>query len=79
MLGKGGKDQDFQDLLRSTLSLHDDEEVNVSAHATHLVGSALSGPFLSYSDGLQGLTGPLYSDYTLLKQMSFKITEQVAA
>ena len=33
---------------------------NVSAHATHLVGSALSDPFLSYSAGLQGLAGPLH-------------------
>src|SRR5690606_26457137 len=33
---------------------------NVSAHATHLVGSALSDPFLAYSAGLQGLAGPLH-------------------
>lgn len=33
---------------------------NVSAHATHLVGSALSDPYYSYSAGLNGLAGPLH-------------------
>ena len=62
MLGKGGReDENFQDLLRLYLALHGDHEGgNVSAHATHLVGSALSDPFLSYSAGLQGLAGPLH-------------------
>lgn len=62
MLGKAGKDNEgFQDLLRLYLALHGDHEGgNVSAHATHLVGSALSDPFLSYSAGLQGLAGPLH-------------------
>lgn len=62
MLGKGGREhEDFQDLLRLYLALHGDHEGgNVSAHATHLVGSALSDPFLSYSAGLQGLAGPLH-------------------
>lgn len=62
MLGKGGAENEgFQDLLRLYLALHGDHEGgNVSAHATHLVGSALSDPFLSYSAGLQGLAGPLH-------------------
>lgn len=62
MLGKGGQEnEDFQDLLRLYLALHGDHEGgNVSAHTTHLVGSALSDPFLSYSAGLQGLAGPLH-------------------
>ncbi|KAJ8067532.1 hypothetical protein OCU04_004874 [Sclerotinia nivalis] len=62
MLGKGGKEnENFQDLLRLYLALHGDHEGgNVSAHTTHLVGSALSDPFLSYSAGLQGLAGPLH-------------------
>lgn len=62
MLGMGGeKNVNFQDLLRLYLALHGDHEGgNVSAHATHLVGSALSDPFLSYSAGLQGLAGPLH-------------------
>lgn len=62
MLGKAGQEnENFQDLLRLYLALHGDHEGgNVSAHATHLVGSALSDPFLSYSAGLQGLAGPLH-------------------
>ena len=62
MLGKGGKENEgFQDLLRLYCALHGDHEGgNVSAHSTHLVGSALSDPFLSYSAGLQGLAGPLH-------------------
>lgn len=62
LLGKSGKENEgFQDLLRLYLALHGDHEGgNVSAHATHLVGSALSDPFLSYSAGLQGLAGPLH-------------------
>lgn len=62
MLGKGGKENEgFQDLLRLYCALHGDHEGgNVSAHATHLVGSALSDAYLSYSAGLQGLAGPLH-------------------
>ncbi len=33
---------------------------NVSAHATHLVGSALSDPYFSLSAGMNGLAGPLH-------------------
>jgi citrate synthase len=62
LLGKGGSENEsFQDLLRLYMALHGDHEGgNVSAHATHLVGSALSDPFLSYAAGLQGLAGPLH-------------------
>jgi len=62
LLGKGGKENEgFQDILRLYMALHGDHEGgNVSAHATHLVGSALSDPFLSYSAGLLGLAGPLH-------------------
>ena len=64
LLGKGSDsppDTGFQDLLRLYLALHGDHEGgNVSSHATHLVGSALSDPFLSYSAGLLGLAGPLH-------------------
>lgn len=60
MIGKE-KDTGFIDLLRLYFALHGDHEGgNVSAHATHLVGSALSDPYLSYSAGLQGLAGPLH-------------------
>ena len=38
----------------------DHEGGNVSAHATHLVGSALSDPYLSFCAGMCGLAGPLH-------------------
>jgi citrate synthase len=38
----------------------DHEGGNVSAHATHLVGSALSDPYLSFAAGMNGLAGPLH-------------------
>ncbi|KAI5281183.1 hypothetical protein KEM52_003968, partial [Ascosphaera acerosa] len=50
------RDADFHDLLRLYLALHGDHEGgNVSAHATHLVGSALSDPYLAYAAGLLGV------------------------
>jgi len=53
--------QGFIEVVRLYNSIHTDHEGgNVSAHATHLVGSALSDPFLSYSAGLAGLAGPLH-------------------
>lgn len=56
-----GENKDFIELLRLYLTIHTDHEGgNVSAHTTHLVGSALSSPFLSVSAGLQGLAGPLH-------------------
>jgi len=43
------------------LTIHSDHEGgNVSAHTTHLVGSALSDPYLSFSAGMCGLAGPLH-------------------
>lgn len=49
------------ELLRLYLTFHSDHGGgNVSAHATSLVGSALSDPYLSYSAGLNGLAGPLH-------------------
>ena len=32
----------------------------MSAHTVHLVGSALSDPYLSFAAGLNGLAGPLH-------------------
>lgn len=57
-----GNDQgEFHDMLRLYLSiLADHEGGNVSAHATHLVGSALSDPYYSLSAGMNGLAGPLH-------------------
>ena len=51
----------FDELMRLYLVIHSDHEGgNVSAHTTHLVGSALSDPFLSLAAGLNGLAGPLH-------------------
>lgn len=38
----------------------DHEGGNVAAHATHLINSALSDPYLAFSAGLNGLAGPLH-------------------
>ena len=52
---------DVRRLMRLYLTIHADHEGgNVSAHATHLVGSALSDPYLSFAAGLNGLAGPLH-------------------
>jgi len=57
----GFKAGDFDELLRLYLVIHSDHEGgNVSAHTTHLVGSALSDPYLSYAAGMAGLAGPLH-------------------
>ncbi|QLQ79256.1 hypothetical protein HG537_0B06030 [Torulaspora globosa] len=53
--------KDFVNLMRLYMGIHVDHEGgNVSAHTTHLVGSALGDPFLSYSSGIMGLAGPLH-------------------
>jgi len=52
---------DVRRLMRLYLTIHADHEGgNVSAHATHLVGSALSDPYLAFAAGLNGLAGPLH-------------------
>ncbi len=52
---------DVKRLMRLYLTIHVDHEGgNVSAHATHLVGSALSDPYLAFAAGLNGLAGPLH-------------------
>jgi len=57
----GYKDPMFTELMRLYLTIHSDHEGgNVSAHATHLVGSALSDPYLSFAAGMCGLAGPLH-------------------
>ena len=51
----------YADLMRQYFIVHSDHESgNVSAHTMHLVGSALSDPFLSFSAALNGLAGPLH-------------------
>ncbi|KAI9485584.1 MAG: citrate synthase [Benjaminiella poitrasii] len=55
------ENKDFVELMRLYLTIHSDHEGgNVSAHTTHLVGSALSDPYLSFAAGLNGLAGPLH-------------------
>ena len=52
---------DFLKLMRLYLTIHADHEGgNVSAHTVHLVGSALSDPYLSFAAGMNGLAGPLH-------------------
>jgi citrate synthase len=57
-----GYDQnEFYKLMRLYLTIHADHEGgNVSAHTTHLVGSALSDPYLAFSASMNGLAGPLH-------------------
>ncbi|MBL8062825.1 MAG: citrate (Si)-synthase [Anaerolineales bacterium] len=51
----------YAELARLYFILHSDHESgNVSAHTMHLVGSALSDPYLSFSASLNGLAGPLH-------------------
>ena len=57
----GFTDPKFTELMRLYLTIHSDHEGgNVSAHTVHLVGSALSDPYLSFAAGLNGLAGPLH-------------------
>ena len=57
----GVADPNFRELMRLYMTIHADHEGgNVSAHATHLVGSALSDPYLVLAAGMNGLAGPLH-------------------
>jgi citrate synthase len=57
----GYKNETFHELMRLYMTIHADHEGgNVSAHTTHLVGSALSDPYLSFAAGMNGLAGPLH-------------------
>jgi len=60
MMGVADK-KGYAELARLYFILHSDHESgNVSAHTMHLVGSALSDPYLSFSAALNGLAGPLH-------------------
>lgn len=51
----------YAELARLYFILHSDHESgNVSAHAMHLVGSALADVYQSFSSALNGLAGPLH-------------------
>lgn len=57
----GFDNHQFTELMRLYLTIHSDHEGgNVSAHTVHLVGSALSDPYLSFAAGMNGLAGPLH-------------------
>jgi citrate synthase len=57
----GYEDNGFKELMRLYMVIHADHEGgNVSAHTTHLVGSALSDAYLSFAAGMNGLAGPLH-------------------
>jgi len=60
MLGYGDN-EGFTRLMRLYMTIHADHEGgNVSAHTTHLVGSALSDPYLAFGAAMNGLAGPLH-------------------
>ena len=57
----GFDDESFHELMRLYMTIHADHEGgNVSAHTTHLVGSALGDVYQSLAAGMNGLAGPLH-------------------
>jgi citrate synthase len=57
----GYNDESFRELMRLYMTIHADHEGgNVSAHTTHLVGSALGDAYQSLAAGMNGLAGPLH-------------------
>ncbi|MBX3240511.1 MAG: citrate (Si)-synthase, eukaryotic [Chitinophagaceae bacterium] len=77
----GFEDESFKELMRLYMTIHADHEGgNVSAHATHLVGSALSDPYLSFAAGMNGLAGPLHglANQEVIKWI-FEMREELGA
>lgn len=57
----GVTDPLYPELMRLYFIIHSDHESgNVSAHATHMVGSTLSDIYYATSAGMNGLAGPLH-------------------
>lgn len=57
----GYDNEEVKRLFRMYLYIHADHEGgNVSAHTTHLVGSALSNPYYAFGAAMAGLAGPLH-------------------
>ncbi|CRG97239.1 citrate synthase, putative [Plasmodium gallinaceum] len=57
----GYDDNQIRDLLRLYFILHSDHEGgNASAHVSHLIGSTLGNPYLSFSGCAIALSGPLH-------------------
>ncbi|MBS1733643.1 MAG: citrate (Si)-synthase, eukaryotic [Bacteroidetes bacterium] len=77
----GYEDDGFKELMRLYMTIHADHEGgNVSAHTTHLVGSALSDPYLSFAAGMNGLAGPLHglANQEVIKWI-FELREQIGS
>jgi len=77
----GVDNPEFRELMRLYLTIHADHEGgNVSAHTTHLVGSALSDPYLSLAAGMNGLAGPLHglANQEVIRWV-FGLKEQIGA
>jgi citrate synthase len=73
----GYNDKSFDELMRLYLCIHTDHEGgNASAHTTHLVGSTLADPYLSYAAGLNALAGPLHG---LANQEVLKWIQELSA
>lgn len=73
----GYDEKGFFALMRLYMTIHADHEGgNVSAHTTHLVGSALADPYLALAAGLNGLAGPLHG---LANQEVIKWIEEMNA
>ncbi len=77
----GFENEGFKELMRLYMTIHADHEGgNVSAHTTHLVGSALSDPYLSFAAGMNGLAGPLHglANQEVIKWI-FELREQIGS
>lgn len=77
----GYEDESFHELMRLYMTIHADHEGgNVSAHTTHLVGSALSDPYLSFAAGMNGLAGPLHglANQEVIKWI-YELREEIGA
>lgn len=77
----GYEDESFKELMRLYMTIHADHEGgNVSAHTTHLVGSALSDPYLSFAAGMNGLAGPLHglANQEVIKWI-FELREEIGS
>ncbi len=77
----GYENEDFKELMRLYMVIHADHEGgNVSAHTTHLVGSALSDPYLCFAAGMNGLAGPLHglANQEVIKWI-YELREQIGS
>jgi citrate synthase len=77
----GYDDESFKELMRLYMTIHADHEGgNVSAHTTHLVGSALGDVYQSLAAGMNGLAGPLHglANQEVIKWI-FELREQIGS